>query len=92
MPEALHFYDEDALLERLSKGLKKHSQEVIFLVGAPLSSPVTPRGPGVPGVEGVINLIRSEFHDDSAQSSALDQALERAGVRQYQAAFQFLQG
>lgn len=92
MPEAFHFYDEAALLERLSKGLKKHSQEVIFLVGAPLSAPLAPGGPGVPGVEGVIDLIRSEFEDDSTQLSALNRALRTAGVRQYQAAFEFLQG
>jgi tetratricopeptide (TPR) repeat protein len=92
MREAFHFYDEAALLERLSRGLKKHSQEVIFLVGAPLSAPVAHGGPGVPGVEGVIDLIRSEFEDDLAQSSALSQTLQSAGVRQYQAAFEFLQG
>ncbi len=66
-------------MERLSKGLKKHSQEVIFLVGVPLSAPVKPGAAGVPDVDGVIELIRREFEDDTAQVSALDRHLESAG-------------
>ena len=92
MSEPFHLYDEEALLERLSKGLKRHSQEVIFLVGAPLSMPLTPTGPGVPGVDGVIDLIRHEFGDEPAQLSALNATVKSAGARRYQAAFEFLHG
>jgi len=42
MPQEFDFYDEDALLERLSNGLKRRGQEVVFLVGAPLSAPIKP--------------------------------------------------
>ena len=84
-----HYYDEGALRERLTKGVLRRSQEVIFLVGAPLSAPLAPGRPGVPDVEGVISLIRQEFADDSAQ---FEQALNGAGSKRYQTAFQFLQG
>jgi hypothetical protein len=76
MSEAFHFHDEPALLDRLSKGLSRRSQEVVFLVGAPLNSPARRGMPGVPGVDGVIELIRQEFRDDPFQLSALNQALE----------------
>jgi hypothetical protein len=91
-PDTFDFYDESALLERLSKALRRRNQEVIFLVGAPMSAPPGPGSPGVPGVEGVIELIRSEFADDEQQLAALDQDLRRAEGRRYQTAFQFLQG
>ena len=83
--ESFFFYDADALLERLSRGVKKHPQNVVFLVGAPLSE-------AVPGVDGIIDLIRAEFEDDPLQTSAVDAALAAAGDRRYQAAFVFLQG
>lgn len=34
MPETCYFHDQAALLDRLSKGLKRRAQEVVFLVGA----------------------------------------------------------
>ena len=62
----LHYHDEDALLERLSNGIKRQNREVVFLVGAPLSCPPEQGVPGVPGVEGIIDLIRAEFSADAA--------------------------
>ena len=79
-------------MERLSTGLRKRSQEVVFLVGAPLSAPTAPGKPGVPGVDGMIELIRSEFSGELAQIAALNQTLDAAGYRRYQDAFVFLQG
>jgi hypothetical protein len=90
--DGLSFFDRLALLERLSRALKKRSQDVVFLVGAPLSAPATPAGPGVPGVAGVIALIEEEFEDDPLQMSALMNALEGAGSKRYQVAFEFVQG
>jgi tetratricopeptide (TPR) repeat protein len=92
MKNTFEFHDEAALLERLSKGLKRRDQEVVFLVGAPLSAPLKDGEPGVPNVEGVIKLIREEFSDDVGQVAAFDQALQKSGNRCYQTAFQFLQG
>jgi hypothetical protein len=58
MSQTHSFYDEDALLERLLNGLKKRRQEVVFVVGSALSTPVAKGAAGVPGVDGVIDLIR----------------------------------
>lgn len=92
MSEALHFHDEAALLERLSRGLHKHGREAVFLVGAPMSAPVTPGSPGVPDAEGIIELIRREFEDEPSQMSSLQAVLSGARERRYQQAFLFLQG
>ena len=92
MVKTLEFHDESALLDRLSTGLTRRPQEVIFLVGAPLSSPLSTGLPGVPDVNGMIDLIRSEFSVDPAERAALEQELSRSGKRIYQAAFSFLQG
>lgn len=92
MNRQLEFHDETALLDRLSTGLNKRPQEVIFLVGAPLSAPLSPDSLGVPGVSGMIDLIRKEFSSDSAELQAFEKELRTSGERIYQAAFSFLQG
>src|SRR5580693_7369941 len=89
---AFDFYDDRALLERLSTGLKRRSQEVIFLVGAPLSAPISTGSIGVPDAEGMIDLIRAEFDSEPLEKDALDRQLTDSGTRRYQAAFSFLQG
>ena len=92
MSPAHYFHDENALLERLSRGLRRRDQRVVFLVGSPLSAPCAPGMPGVPSVDGVIELIQREFEDDAAQLAKFTEALDRAGSNRYQAAFVFLQG
>ncbi|HLK08920.1 MAG TPA: SIR2 family protein [Candidatus Angelobacter sp.] len=92
MNSALHFYDKSALLERLTHGIKGRNTEVVFLVGAPFSAPRKPGEAGVPGADGVIDLIRAEFQTDPAQLNALEEDILRAGDKRYQAAFTFLQG
>jgi hypothetical protein len=87
MVGSFDFYDEQALLERLSTGLKKRTQEVIFLVGAPLSAPDGLGAPGVPRVDGMIDLIRQEFDGEPAEQDALERELVSSGARRYQAAF-----
>src|SRR6202142_556197 len=89
-PIACDFYDQVALLERLTGGLKRRPQEVVFLVGSPLSAPTQPGMPGVPAVDGGIDLIRNEFQEEPAQLAALDTALHTPGQTAYQAAFTFL--
>lgn len=86
------FYDQEALLQRLTTGITRRAQEVIFLVGAPLSAPVSPGSLGVPGVDGVIDLIRREFESNNTEKEALESELTKAGSKAYQAAFSFLQG
>src|ERR1017187_10380261 len=92
MSQTHNFYDEDALLERLLNGLKKRRQEVVFVVGSALSAPVAQGAAGVPGVDGVIDLIRREFEDDVNQLAKFNDALDAAGASRYQEAFVFLQG
>jgi hypothetical protein len=88
----MQFYDEEALLQRLSAGIRKRAQEVVFLVGAPVSAPVSIGSPGVPGVDGVIRLIRKEFEGDAGELLLFDTEVADSGARKYQAAFIFLQG
>jgi len=92
MNTLFEFYDQAALLERLSGGLKGRIQDVVFLVGSPMSASPTPLGRGVPDVGGVIQLIREEFCSQPGQIAALDQALSDTNSSHYQAAFSFLLG
>jgi plasmid stabilization system protein ParE/tetratricopeptide (TPR) repeat protein len=92
MSQTHNFYDEDALLERLLNGLKKRRQEVVFVVGSALSSPVAQGAAGVPGVDGVIDLIRHEFEDDASQLAKFNDVVHATGASRYQEAFVFLQG
>lgn len=92
IPQPMFFYDEGALLERLLNGLQRRNQEVVFVLGSGLSAPVASGKPGVPTVNGVIELIRREFEGDRTQLALLDKALADAGASRYQAAFVFLQG
>ena len=67
MTQSPFFYDEAALVERLSNGIRKRCQEVIFLLGAPMSAPMATGLPGVPAVQGIVDLITAEFRDEPAQ-------------------------
>ncbi len=61
-------------------------------MGSAVSAPIKSGLAGVPGVDGVIALIRREFEDDRTQVAALDEALAGEPDNRYQAAFFFLQG
>jgi hypothetical protein len=74
------FFDQAALLHRLSTALKKRDQEVVFLLGSALSAPLQAGAPGVPNVDGMIGLIRSEF-EDSPQLRQLDEAVAGELIR-----------
>jgi hypothetical protein len=76
----------------LSRGLKKRAREVVFLVGSPLSAPDGPGKIGVPGVSGVINLIREEFQDSHTELFELEKTIRNPGENPYAAAFSFLHG
>jgi hypothetical protein len=82
-------YDEAALLERLSTGVQRSNQPVIFLVGSGLTAPIGEGAAGVPGVRGVIELIRAEF--DAMQRIELEKQICES-ANPYQAAFSFLLG
>src|SRR4051812_7472015 len=82
-------YDYEALLERLTVGVLRGDRPVLFLTGSALSAP-TAAIPGVPGIDGVIDLIRGEF-EDPGQLVAFQDALN-SNPNRYQAAFSFLLG
>lgn len=91
MNDNFEFYDQSALLYRLSDAIADRPQEVVFLLGSPLSAPCLPSGPGVPDVAEVINLIRTEFSGNDEQLRQLDSSL-LASPNKYQTAFKFLLG
>jgi len=92
MFENIHLYDSDALIDRLTNGIKRRSQEVVFLVGSPISAAPRPGDLGVPDVGGMIDLIRREFSDDPIHLAALDRAIEDSPANRYQIAMLFVQG
>ncbi len=85
---AADVFDERALHERLTGGLQEPGREVVFLVGAALSSPCAAFPHGVPDVAGVIEIIAQNF--DGEQLKEFNDTI--AGTANpYQAAFLFLQ-
>ncbi len=80
-------YDVRALVDRLSRGLANGDKSVVFVVGSALTAPVKSGDAGVPGVNGVIDLITNEFDDERRA----DLTRELAGSdNPYQTAFRFL--
>jgi tetratricopeptide (TPR) repeat protein len=87
-PSPTEFYDEAALLDRLTTGIMRTEQSVVFLVGSALTAPVG-GAPGVPNVQGVIDLIKDEF--PAGQRGDLEDEL-RISPQPYQSAFSYLTG
>ncbi len=85
------FHELPVLVDRLSRGLSRSSRKITFLVGAPLSSPELPHHPGVPGVEGMIELIRQELAADPTAERKFLEEIAASGSR-YQTAFEILLG
>ena len=85
------YYESRDLVDRLCNISNGSDRAVTFLVGSPLSMPDGVRGPGVPGVSGMIDLIRCEFEGSDAETE-FEQSLERASASRYQRAFEFLHG
>src|ERR1700676_2665051 len=90
MSSIVEYYDSVALLERLTAGIKRANQRAVFLVGSALTSPADHSMPGVPGVDGVIEIIRKEF-DGTDKIVDFDKSLAGQENR-YQTAFTFLLG
>jgi hypothetical protein len=85
-----HYYDSEALYERLSDGILRDAKPTVFLFGSAITAPQQTESAGVPGTDGILDLIRAEF-ENADQKAAFDEALSRATNR-YQEAFQFLLG
>ena len=83
------YHESTDLVDRLCNSARK-DQAITFLVGSPLSLPDHVGGHGVPGVPGMIDLIRREF--PNIAETEFDQILEGELADQYQKAFEFLRG
>jgi hypothetical protein len=89
---AWKYHDRGALLDRLTR--PNPPRDHVFLFGSALTAPRSATEPGVPGVAGVVQLIR-EYYAQTFDSSALldfERALAAEPTRAYQAAFEHLLG
>lgn len=86
------FTDRTALLDRLGHAFLAGERPIVFLVGSGLTMPGrTPEERGVPGVDGVIDLIRDALGDGGQDARrALELALQKEVENRYQAAFRCL--
>ena len=80
------YYESAALIDRLCNVADEKDKAVTFLVGSPLTLPDHVGGHGVPGVSGMIDLIRREFEDSDAEAE-FDQSLKGELANRYQRAF-----
>ena len=85
------YYESRDLIDRLCNATDRRDKAVTFLVGSPLSMPDNPGGYGVPGVEGMIDLIRHEFQCQITEGE-FEQYLKNNSGNLYQKAFEFLHG
>lgn len=85
------YFDEEALIDRLSDGLVECPKEVVFVVGAPLNSPEDETTPGVSSVSQIVDDIRERFSEGSSARNQLEIQINDS-ANKYQAAFQFLLG
>lgn len=84
------YHDKDALLYRLSEGLKDTGKSVVFVLGAPAAATFGDLQ-GVANVAEVVQLIRSRFASKGRQLETLDARL-LSSENPYQTAFDFLTG
>ena len=85
------YYTPADLVDRLCNASQRGDRPVTFLVGSPLSLPDQEGGYGVPGVPGMIDLIRREFEGSDAEAE-FDQSIAGESANRYQRAFAFLHG
>ena len=85
------YYKSEDLIDRLCSAADSRDKAVTFLVGSPLTLPDHVGGHGVPGVSGMIDLIRREFEGSEAETE-FDQSLQGESANRYQKAFEFLHG
>lgn len=81
----LDFASDEDLLDRLSA----RPHELVYLVGSAVTAPSRSGEPGVPRVDGVIELIKAEYRRPS-ELQRLEAALAAEPDNRYQAAFRFL--
>ena len=85
------FYQSSDLVDRLCTASDRNDRSVVFLVGSAISLPDYEGGHGVPGVSGIVDLIRLELHGSDAASD-FDNLIANEAENPYQKAFEYLQG
>ena len=85
------YYNSADLVDLLCSAADTKDRDITFLVGSPLTLPDHVGGCGVPGVAGMVDLIRREF-EGSGSETEFDQSLKGAMENRYQRAFEFLHG
>ena len=85
------YYKSADLVDRLCSAADRKDRAVTFLVGSPLTFPDHIGGHGVPGVSGMVDLIRGEFEGSDAETE-FDHSLKGKSANRYQRAFEFLHG
>ena len=85
------YFQSKDLVDRLASASNSKDRSVTFLLGSAISLPDHEGGHGVPGISGIIDIIRNEFEGTNAVQN-FDTLLSTEGVNKYQKAFQFLQG
>ena len=85
------YYNLGDLVDRLRDASTTNKKAVTFLVGSALSLPDKDGTHGVPGVSGILDLVRQEFVGSDAKSD-FDDELQGSLAHQYQRAFEFLRG
>jgi len=82
---SIAFADEEDLLSRLTD----RPDNLVYLVGSPISASSRVDAPGVPGVAEMVERVRAEFAGSTLQR--LDAKLAANPTDKYQTAFLFLQ-
>jgi tetratricopeptide (TPR) repeat protein len=77
---------EEALISAILQGRR----EISFLVGSPLSMPDYPKGPGVPSVQGVLDIILEHVRNNNLEEDYKKYIADYSGGQGYQKAFAFL--
>lgn len=77
---------QDALISAITQG----DSLVSFLIGSPLSTPDYPKGPGVPGVQGVLEIVAEHVRIAGLEAEYLKQIEGHNGAASYQQAFAFV--
>lgn len=88
----LEFLQEEDLLDSLRLA-HDEGKRIVLLLGSALTAPTTAGAPGVPGVRGMIELIRDAYRDMPRRLAELDRALATCRPEDaYQTAFQAYHG
>jgi hypothetical protein len=79
-----HLFNADALLNRIAAASLE--RPIMFVLGSPLTSPAEAGAPGVPGVDGIIDLVRERLR----HVCDIDPFLSGSSADRYQQALEVL--